>query len=272
MRLENIKSLVELAYENVPLYRRLYGEKPELENMEDFSKLPCLTRSDFVLCEMEDVLSNVDEAEVILPPMKNQKLFPYPRLESAWDRDYRYEVFYFLLSQVGIADDATFLIITDTSHSYYCGEMVANLLYFGHPTWMIFLRDHSDDEIQRWIDKFEPDCILLGLDHIPDSAVDWGVPSIFTINQYYRDMSSGDDLFHFDIYAVTEIGWIGIRLPGGCYMYPAESFYIEANPQDNILTITSLRNTLQPFIRYRTPDRGAILGDGKFQIAYIGEH
>ena len=176
------------------------------------------------------------------------------------------------MSQVGIADDATFLIITDTSHSYYCGEMVANLLYFGHPTWMIFLRDHSDDEIQRWIDKFEPDCILLGLDHIPDSAVDWGVPSIFTINQYYSDISSGDDLFHFDIYAVTEIGWIGIRLPGGHSMYPNQYFHMAVDPRDNILTLTALESWLQPFIRYKTLDRGQIFGDSQFQITYIGEH
>ena len=272
MTLENIKSLVGFAYENVPLYRRLYQEKPELRDIEDFRQLPYLTRGDFVLCGTEDILSDMDEAMAILPPIRNQKLFPFPRLESAADRDSRYEVFYLLLRQAGVMDGATFLVITDTAHSYYCGEVVSNLLYYGHPTWMMLLRDHSDDEVQEWIDRFEPDCLLLGLDRIPDGAARWNVPSIFTINQYDQDLSSPDHVFHFDIYAITEIGWIGIRLPGGCYMYPIEYFYIEADPRDDILTLTALASTLQPFIRYRTPDRGKVLGDGKFQVTYIGEH
>jgi hypothetical protein len=272
MILEKIKDLVGFAYENVPLYRRLYSEKPELSDMGDFARLPYLTRSDFVLSSIEDALSDVDEVTAILPPIENQKLFPFPRMESAADRDSRYEVFYFLLSHVGVMDDATFLIITDSAHSYYCGEIANNLLYYGHPTWMMLLRDHSAHEVQEWIDRFEPDCVFLGLDRIPAEVTRWGVPSIFTINQHDQDISSGDDVFHFDIYAITEIGWVGIRLPGGCYIYPTNYFHIETDPQDNTITLTALASTLQPFIRYRTPDRGKILGDGKLQVTYIGEH
>jgi len=268
---ERIKNLIEFTYENVPLYRRLYPKKPDLEDMEGFRLLPYLTRSDFVLCEIEDILSDVDEVTDILPPIKNQALFPFPRLESAADRDSRYEVFYFLLKQVGVIDGSTFLIITDAAHSYYCGDIAGNLLYFGHPTWMMVLRDHSDAEIRSWIDKFEPDYLLLGMDRIPENVLNWGAPSIFTINQYDRDLSTGG-IFHFDIYAITEIGWIAVRLPGGCYMYPMDYFHIEADPRDSILTLTALESWLQPFIRYRTPDRGKILGDGKFQLTYIGEH
>jgi hypothetical protein len=270
--LGKITDLVEFAYENVLLYRRLYQRKPEIGDMRDFARLPCLTISDFALCRIEDVLSDVDEAAIILPPIENKTIFPFPRLESATDRDSRYEVFYFLLKQVGVVDGASFLIITDARRSYYCGEIASNLLYYKHPTWMMVLRDHSADEVQAWIDRFEPDCVLLGLDGIPDEAACWQVESIFTINQYDRDLSSGDHLFHFDIYAVTEIGWIGIRLPGGCYMYPDEYFRIETDPGDNILTITALESWLQPFIRYKTSDRGQVLGDNLFRVTYIGEH
>ncbi len=270
-KLDKIKALVEFSYANVPLYRKLYRSRPEIGDMEDFRRLPCLTRSDFVLCRIEDILSDMDEAAVILPPIENKTLFPFPRLESAADRDSRYEVFYFLLKQAGVIDGSKFLIITDSQHSYYCGEITSNLLYYKHPTWMMLLRDHSADEVEAWISRFEPDCLFLGLDRMPDEAVDWGIRSIFTINQYDRDISS-DSVFHFDIYAVAEIGWIGIRLPGGHYMYPEEYFYMEADPGDNILTLTALENRLQPFIRYKTPDRGSILKDGMFQVAYIGEH
>jgi len=270
--LKKIIDLVEFAYENVPLYRRLYQRKPEIGDMEDFAQLPCLTRSDFALCPVEDVLSDVDEAEIILPPIENKTIFPFPRLESADDRDSRYEIFYFLLKQVGVVDGASFLIITDARHSYYCGEIASNLLYYKHPTWMMVLRDHSADEVQAWIDKFKPDCVLLGLDGIPDGVVRWQVESIFTINQYGQDLSSGDHLFHFDIYAVTELGWIGIRLPGGHYMYPNEYFHIEIDPRDSIIILTALESWLQPFIRYKTSDRGQVLGDNQFRVTYIGEH
>lgn len=270
--LDKIKKLIEFTYENVPLYRRLYSERPVLEDMESFKKLPCLARSDFALRDIEDIITTPDEVAAILPPIKNQTLFPFPRLEGTYDRDSRYEIFCYLLKQVGVIDGSSFLIITDTAHSYYCGEIASNLLYFGHPTWMMVLRDHTDEEVQAWIDKFQPDHLLLGLDQIIDKVLGWGVSSIFTINQYSKDLSSANDVYHFDIYAVTEIGWIAIRLPGGCYMYPKEYFIIEADTQDNILTITALESWLQPFIKYRTPDRGKILGNGKFQVTYIGEH
>lgn len=296
--LEKIKALVEFAYENVPLYRNLYREKPELRDMEDFRQLPYLTRSDFVLCSIRDILSDMGEAAVILPPIENKTLFPFPRLESAADRDSRYEVFYFLLKQAGVIDGASFLIITDTKHSYYCGEVASNLLYYKHPTWMMLLRDHSADEVQAWIDRFEPDYLLLGLKRIPDGVMHCGVSCIFTINQYDRDLSSSavgathaspvqgterrietkpstqstDHIYHSDIYAITEVGWIGIRLPGGHYMYPGEYFHIEADPQDNILILTALESRLQPFIRYKTSDRAQISGDTQFKITYIGEH
>lgn len=270
--LERITDLVEFVYENVPLYRRLYQRKPEIGHMADFRQLPYLTRSDFARCSIEDTISDVDEATIILPPIENKTIFPFPRLESADDRDGRYEVFHFLLKQVGIVDGASFLIITDTTHSYYCGEIANNLLYYKHPTWMTLLRDHSADEVRAWIDRFEPDCILLGLDRIPDEAIYWQIKFIFTINQYDQDLSSEDGIYHFDIYAITEIGWIGIRLPGGCYMYPGEYFLMESDPRDNILTITALESWLQPFIRYKTSDRGQVLGDNQFRVTYIGEH
>jgi hypothetical protein len=268
--LENLKSMVEFAYENVPLYRRLYREKPVLGNPDNFSRLPYLTRNHFALCCTEDVLSDLDEAVAVLPPIKNKTIFPFPRLESAYDRDCRYEVFYYLLEQASVSDNSSFLIITDTEHSYYCGEIANNLLYYKYPTWMMFLRDHSHEEIKSWIERFSPDHLLLGLDYIPDDVVNWGVNSIFTINQYYRDMSSTDGISHFDIYAVTEVGWIAIRLPGGGYIYPKEYFYIEAT--DNILVLTTLESWLQPFIRYKTFDKGHMVNKDKFKIRYIGEH
>ena len=270
--LKKIKALVEFAYDNVPVYRRLYQRKPELASMEDFKQLPCLTRSNFVLCGIEDVISDMDEATVILPPIENKTLFPFPRLESAADRDSRYEVFYFLLKQAGVTDGASFLIITDASHSYYCGEIANNLLYYKNPTWMMLLRDHSAEEIKAWIDRFEPDYLLLGLDRIPEGVAGWGVPSIFTINQYGQDLSAADGIFHFDIYAITEIGWIGVRLPGGHYTYPREYFHLEVDPRDDILILTALESWLQPFIRYKTTDRGQVLKDKEFRVTHTGEH
>ena len=275
--LSKIESLVEFAYENVPLYRRLYQKKPRIKSLADFKQLPYLTINDFVLCSIEDVLSNMGEAVSILPPLENKTIFPFPRLENAADRDSRYRVFYFLLDQAQALESprtrgsASFLIITDTSHSYYCGEIANNLLFYKHPTWMMLLRDHSADEVRTWIDRFEPDCLLLGLDRIPDGVENWGVSRIFTVNQYDRDLSM--DIRHFDIYAVTEAGWIGIRLPGSHYIYPEEYFFMEVNPADNIITLTVLGNCpLQPFIRYKTSDRGQIMGKNLFRVTYTGEH
>jgi hypothetical protein len=131
------------------------------------------------------------------------------------------------------------------------------------------LRDHSAEEIRRWVGKFNPDCLLLGLNRIPDWALQAGVSSIFTINCYNQDLSSSS-IQHFDIYAITEIGWVGIRPPGGSYIYPGEYFYMEE--QSSILILTALGSWLQPFIRYRTLDRSGILGENQFQVTYIGEH
>lgn len=270
--LERIKNLVEFAYDNVLLYRRLYRDKPKIGDMGDFQRLSYVVRGDFSMCGIQDILADLDEAAFILPPIENKTVFPFPRLESAEDRDNRYRVFHFLLEKSGVMEGCSFLIISDARHSYYCGEIANNLLYYGHPTWMMLLRDHSSDEVQAWIKKFEPDCLLLGLDRIPEGLVSWGVENIFTINQYDRDMWLTDGISHFDIYAVTEIGWIGIRLPGRQYIYSDKYFHIEADPRDNILTLTTLGSWLQPFIRYKSPDRGILLEDNNLQVTYIGEH
>lgn len=269
--LEKIKTLIGFAYENVALYRKLYQEKPELKDANDFKKLPCLTRNDFARYRIEEILSNMDEVIAILPPIENKTIFPFPRMESANDRDSRYEVFHFFLNQAGITDGTSFLIITDTSYSYYCGEIANNLLFYKHPTWMMFLRDHSTGEILTWIDKFEPDCLLIGMDRVPDEIAHYGVHYIFTINQYAYDLSSNSTK-HFDMYAVSEIGWIGLRTPEMPYVYPDGYFYMEADPSDNILVLTTLKSRLQPFIRYRTSDRGQVLEGNMFRVTYIGEH
>jgi len=273
---EKVKFLVGFAYESMPLYRKLYQKKPELNSIADFKKLPYLTVSDFVLCSIEDVLSDMDEPIAILPPIENKTIFPFPRLENSADRDRRYEIFYFFLNRASIADRASFLIITDASHSYYCGEIANNLLFYKHPAWIMFLRDHSMDEIQALIDRLEPDCLLLGMDRIPDKIIQCGVSYIFTINHYDQNLSS-NSIYHFDIYAVSEIGWIGIRAPGEPYIFPDEYFYMEVDPVSNALVLTTLAGAdsdppLQPFIRYKTSDRGKILENNLVQVTYIGEH
>jgi len=217
---ENIKSLVEFAYENVPLYRWLYGEKPELRNMGDFERLPCLTKNDFALCGIEDILSDPDEAIAILPPIEDKTIFPFPRLESAEDRDSRYEVFYFLLRQAGIPDGSSFLIITDSSHSYYCGEIANNLLYYGHPTWMMLLRDHSAHEVKEWIDRFQPDCLFLGLKWIPDWVLNCGITRIFTINSCpaISNIVVFNSVFNSlinNIHAVISFNWVSSKIRHG---------------------------------------------------------
>ena len=263
--LEKIKSLVDFAYENAPLYHKLYGKKPEIRTIEDFKWLPYVTRADFALYGISDILSDLDKATIILPPIENKTVFPFPRMESAFDRDNRYRIFYFLLEESGVSEESSFLIITNTAYSYYCGEIANNLLYYGHPTWMMVLRDHSDDEILSWIEKFAPDCLFLGLNQIPHVILKSGIQKIFTINHY-------NDLSFFDIYAVTELGWIGIKSPGGNYVYPEEFFYIESEPKSGNIVITALDNWLQPFIRYKTADRGVLLGNSSLKITYIGEH
>jgi len=267
--IDKIKSLVEFAYNKVPLYNRLYQKRPEINSIEDFKELPIITMGDFAVCRIEDILSDLDEASIILPPVENRAVFPFPRIESPLDRDNRYRIFYFMLQESGIPEKARFLVISDTPHSYYCGEIANNLLYYGYPTWMMLLRDHSDDEVLKWIGKFEPDCLFLGIKWVPEVFLKSGISNIFTINQYKQSFRG---VSHFDIYAVTELCWVGIRLPGGHYVYPEEYFYIESDPESRAIILSALGSWLQPFIRYRTSDRGIALGDNSLQITYIGEH
>jgi len=295
--LDKLKIITDYAYDNVPLYRKLYHKKPELKSLSDFNNLPYVRISDFVTCSIEDVISDVDEIAVFLPPIENKTIFPFPRLESTSDRDRRYEIFYYLIEQTGIKEGSSFVVLTDSSHSYFCGEIVNNLLFYKYPTSMIFVRDHSVDEIKDWVNRLNPDCLLIGMDSIIEN--NWEVPCIFTINQYGKLLNPPNHLFqrgngmlsfqrgnnhlipfnksenllrHFDIYAISEIGWIAIGTSDGNYTYPEDYFYIETDPANDILVLTTLANDLQPFIRYKTSDRAKILDGNHFQITYIGEH
>jgi len=293
--LDELRTIVDYAYDNIPIYRKLYQKKPEINSLADFKNLPYIRISDFVKCDIEDVISDIDEVAVVLPPIENKTIFPFPRLESTSDRDRRYEIFYYLMEQTGIKEGSSFVVLTDSIHSYFCGEIVNNLLFYKYPTSMIFVRDHSVDEIKDWIDRLSPDCLLIGNDGMLENAVNWEVPYVFTINRFthprtplksntsLRPSQEGrlDDsplerglrgVLHFDIYAISEIGWIAIKTPEGSYIYPEEYFYIETDPADDILVLTTLANGLQPFIRYKTSDRIKILNGNSFQITYIGEH
>jgi len=265
--LDELKAIVDFAYDNIPIYRKLYQRKPELNSIADFKNLPYLRISDFVTCNIEEVISDVDEVATVLPPIENKTIFPFPRLESTYDRDMRYEIFYYLIEQTGIKKGSSFVVLTDSSHSYFCGEIVNNLLFYKYPTSMIFVRDHTVDEIQEWVSKLKPDCLLIGIDKIIEFS-HWEIPYIFTINQFGKS----EIIKHFDIYAISEIGWIAIRTSEGHYLYPDDYFYVETDPADDILVLTTLANDLQPFIRYKTSDRAKLLNGNRFQITYIGEH
>ena len=128
--LDELRIIVDYAYDNVPLYRKLYHKKPELKSLSDFKNLPYVRISDFVTCSIEDVISDVDEVAVVLPSIENKTVFPFPRLESISDRDRRYEIFYYLIEQTGIKEGSSFVVLTDSSHSYFCGEIVNNLLFY----------------------------------------------------------------------------------------------------------------------------------------------
>ncbi len=267
--IKKLRSIIDYAYENVPIYRKLYQTKPVLNKISDFKKIPYLTINDFALCSIEDVISDVDPAISILPPIENNTISPFPRIESAYDRDLRYLTFRFLLDQTKIKDNPSFLIITNTNYSYFCSEIANILLYYRYPVWMFILRNHSNEEIKSWISKFNPDCLILGTSKIPEVLNELEISNIFTINQYDKHFSK-EHVKHFDIYSVTEIGFIGIRVSDDIYVYPDDYFYIEI--ENGTIVITTLETELQPFIRYKTPDRGQMVKDNMLRISYIGEH
>lgn len=262
--IDRLKKIIEYAYENVSLYRKIYPKRPVIKSIDDFNRLPYLTINDFAKCNIDDVLAEDVEAISILPPVDNKSIFPFPRLESAYDRDKRYEAFHFIMEIAQIRPNSSFLILTDSAHSYFCGEIANNLLFYKYPTYMMIVRDHTAEEIQNWINTIRPDCVILSC----KNTFDLKVPYTFTINQHDRFLSS---TIHFDIYTVSEIGWIGIRALSGEYIYP-DQFYIEVDSKDSSIVITTLEYELQPFIRYKTRDRGIMIENGKFKLTYIGEH
>ncbi len=268
--LDLIKSIVDYAYDNIPLYRRLYQKKPNINSLADFRKLPYLRISDLCANPFADSISDIDEIICILPPIENKSVFPLPRLESFYDRDVRYNTFYYLLNQTNIEEGSTFAVITDTKHAYYCGEIVNNLLFYKYQTSMFFLRDHAQCEMYQWINKIKPDCLFLGTDKILDEVIEWDIPYILTINKYYKNLSN-ERVKHYDIYSISEISWVGIRI-GDSYEYPKEVFYIESDSIDDTLVLTTIDNYLQPFIRYKTRDKTKIIDENHFLITYIGEH
>ena len=289
--IEDLKTIVDYAYDYIPIYRRLYQQKPKIESIADFQRLPYIRLSDFVTCKIEDVVSDVAEAVSVLPPIENKSIFPFPRLESAHDRDMRYEIFYFMLEQMDVDENSSFVVLTDSTHSYFCGEIASNLLYYKHPTSMIILRDHSDDEVRDWVGRLQPDFLIIGTKRSFVDFSEWGVPNIVEINPpspLFQRGNLGDCLQrenigdylqkgdmginHYAIYAISEIGWVGIRKNDAEYIYPDEYFYIESDPSDDILTITTLTSDILPFIRYKTTDKAIITEKNSFQIRHIGEH
>jgi phenylacetate-coenzyme A ligase PaaK-like adenylate-forming protein len=115
--------------------------------------------------------------------------------------------------------------------------------------------------------------LIIGTKRIFAEISEWKVYSIIDINSpFQRENFVLQNIEYKNIYAINEIGWIGISNNKGGYIYPNDYFYVESDPADNILTITTLTSDMLPFIRYKTTDKCIITGKNSFQITYIGEH
>ena len=67
-QLKRISYLVDYAYENIPLYRRKYGEigykKGSIKTWNDYEKLPLLTKEELINGFPNDIVKNVDDFNI----------------------------------------------------------------------------------------------------------------------------------------------------------------------------------------------------------------
>ena len=268
-KLERLKSLVDFSYENVSFYRKLYSsigyEVGSIRNVNDFMKLPIVTKRQMREFDISERVSSPDEIGVT-PSTRTSGSSGTPFIsyhsESDIVRDYS-EVLRFYngcLKRPLEANDWIYMI-------HHAGLWISS---FDGKYRTFQLPDlFTDTPLNKHLDYIGPRIISTLPSYLPVikgmgiSLKDFGVEVIITNSEY---SSRREREFYakelgipiFDEYSSEEFGLIATQCAEGMYHVVEDGVHVEILNKDDTglgsVVCTDLNNWFMPLIRFEHGD------------------
>lgn len=280
----HLATLVRKAFENIPFFRELYGEKlPEIKTLEDFQKMPLTDRC--ILGKAHSVKDLVISINSIFASIyalqQNHRTFPFQVFETENEITSRHDRISFCIEKAtGIQltnpeqkKRERFLILYNQSQAFFSSDLASELGWESYQNALVLLDpSHTSKEVYQKIDYFSPHFLFIPATR-PIFQPEWipaSVQGIFTFRQSQPLLYNASLENLYDIYTLDEFPYIGVQLPGeSFYRYDPWNVYIEKSPHGR-LTLTSLSWDNFPWIRYASYDHLEEATEFIFRLRFLG--
>ena len=281
----HLRQTVHRAYDTVPLYRMLYGSRPQIRSLAEFATLPLLSRRVILRCHVD--LAECLSGQALGPPGilaalspldRRESQFPFVCVENSHDFSRRYARVCGILGHAGIRKSSRVTIICDSSNKYFASDLEDTLLQH---SVILLLRDGiSQADIGREVAKHEPDAIILVTRRtFPLIAIPPSCRTVITFGAK-RQLSAIRSLKVFDVYTTQAVPWIGVRGRRHAFYRTNELFrrsgggpwpqlYLETDRRNRLIVTTladEFRSGLLPLVRFVTNDRVAWVSRSRFAL------
>ena len=286
LQLQRLKSLLASAVKNVPFYRRMFKNlglrSEDVSSLKDFSQLPIVTKADIRSHETDFVSETVDVTRLFKGSSGGSTGAPLN--------------FYYDQTLLDASDAATFRNLRQCG--WQPGEMIGMLIGFDKKTrqvapWQFEIRQFArrlyqfdsfncgKEEMDWWIRKFTqlkvravigfPSTVTRFSNHLLERKS--SVPQlrgVFTTGEKLYDqqrevIASAFNSNIYDCYGSSEVRNIATECSRGSMHINSDYVVVETDSasvkpgEPEPLILTSLWNSVMPFIRYRNEDYGGLL-------------
>ncbi len=245
---------------NIPIFRDIYPQKPQLNSIEDFQRLPLTSRATYArLGRLSDAVQNPWDMTGSLSPWDcNGPCFPTTVLQGAEDEQSLQERAQFLLRQMGLDKKERVTFLTGPHQIYAASELAEILIYLDHPCQIVPVGRNSADSFRENLSPHEPRTVFLCLDasaNMPELPA-----SIRNVATFNLRTGLAGPFRHYDILRLDEIPLLGVSNGDGEYQCPSGHFFLEESDKGD-LVITTVKHSCMPFIRYDTGIQATVSGD-----------
>ena len=259
------------ARSNVDFYRNLYADIPAMDSIEDFSRLPIVTKRLLTSQRLRDSLSAAETLCMTRTYEDNPAALDYfPRVLSYEDAVEEYALLDFFVGDIlgNKNRENSIMLIGDPLHAYAVAEMGNQLAYYNFPLTATIVRDDNREAVAAHLAWFKP--TILFLDGSDSGLGLDSVQFLVTFNRFASNDCSNNhtsSVTKLDLMRDNFVGPFAVRKDAeNCYRFDPELFYLETSPVGRLL-ITSPASRLQPVIRFELPYYGTMLSENSFVLA-----
>ncbi len=263
-KIEYLKEIVAHAEANVPFYNKIYKNvNTDIQSLDDFAQLPRVTNTIYGREHISTVVTNVEDMFETRGPIR--AYFPETktiRIVSIEEARTEYDVIYDTLELENRDLSKEKIMVAGDVHSLIgLNEMIFCFSGFDTPLLTMSIADHSDQEIRKIMNRFQPTMFFNATNRaFPNEVYPGSVNDVYHFNRQELLKEAPSGIMYHDLYTHPLFGLVAMRnADEDCHLYCSWFFHIEENENQQLI-LTSTYDETQPKIRFQTADRGTVTG------------